>query len=58
MANGTSTGGAAKGLAQQESQPLRKVVQHEENIKRLTDEFVAGNRTLESFLTSISFAFD
>ena len=33
----------------------RKVVQHEENIKRLIDEFVAGNRTLESFLTSISF---
>ena len=50
MANGTFT---TKGLAQQESQPLRKVVQHEENIKRLTDEFVAGNRTLESLLSSI-----
>ena len=25
---------------------LEKVVQHEENIKRLTDDFVAGNRTL------------
>ena len=33
----------------------RKAVQHEENIKRLTDDFVVGNRTLESFLSSISF---
>ena len=29
----------------------RKIIQHEENIKRLTDDFVAGNRTLESFLS-------
>ena len=33
----------------------RKIVQHEDNIKRLTDNFVAGNRTLESFLSHYSF---
>ena len=33
-----------------------KTVQHEENIKRLTDNFMAKNRTLESFLSSISFS--
>ena len=35
----------------------RKAVQHEEKTKRLTDDFVAGNRTLQSlFLSSISFS--
>ena len=33
----------------------RKVVQHEENIKSLTNDIMAGNRSLESFLSSISF---
>ena len=33
----------------------RKGVQHEETMKSLTDDFVVGNRTLESFLSNISF---
>ena len=32
----------------------RKVVQHEETIKRLNDEFTSGSRSLDSFLTSLS----
>ena len=33
----------------------RKGVQHEKNIKSLTNDIMAGNRSLESFLSSISF---
>ena len=32
----------------------RKVVRHEETIKKLTEEFTGGTRTLESFLSSLS----
>ena len=32
----------------------RKVVRHEETIKKLTEEFTGGIRTLESFLSSLS----
>ena len=32
----------------------RKVVRHEEIIKKLTEEFTGGTRTLESFLSSLS----
>ena len=32
----------------------RKVVRHEEIIKKLMEEFTGGTRTLESFLTSLS----
>ena len=31
----------------------RKVVRHEENIKKLIDEFTGGIRILESFLSSL-----
>ena len=32
----------------------RKVVTHEETIKKLMEEFTGGVRTLESFLSSLS----
>ena len=32
----------------------RKVVQHEEHIKRLTAEFTDGDRSLDSFLNGLS----
>ena len=33
----------------------RKVVRHEETMKKLTEEFTGGVRTLESFLSSLSY---